>query len=367
MVARNRILYSAGLRRTFCILFGVSAAMAVTQALAAQVSSEGNVSLTLSGQVNRALLWADDGTESRMLHVDNDNSSTRMNLEGTGRLNRDVDVGAQIEVEIQSNPSSQVDILGVGTGGATTFVDRKLEVYFDHKQYGKLSLGQGSMASDGTSEVDLSGTSVVAYSGVADMAGGIGFVGAGTTIGEAYANLDGLGRDDRIRYDSPPLGNFRVSVSSAGDSKQDLAVRYSGSLKGGLQFVAAGAYATDVNGPDLIDTQISASASIRAGSGFNLTGAMGVRELDGVTVQEPSFWYIKAGYIKGDKAFSVDFAQASDVSGIDDEFTSIGVAAVWNFRSAGTELYAGLRSHSLDDGVSRDDILALMTGARIKF
>ena len=49
---------------------------------------------------------------------------------------------------------------------------RKAEIYLESEQYGKLWLGQGSMASDTTAEVDFSGTTVVGYSLVADMAGG---------------------------------------------------------------------------------------------------------------------------------------------------------------------------------------------------
>ena len=96
MFALNTVPAAANLRRTFCIILGASAAMVAPSTMAAEVSSGGDVSLTLSGQVNRALLWADDGANSRVFHVDNDNSSTRFRLVGNGSLNQNVDVGAQI-------------------------------------------------------------------------------------------------------------------------------------------------------------------------------------------------------------------------------------------------------------------------------
>ena len=35
------------------------------------------VEVKLSGQINRAIMWANNGNESELFHVDNDNSSTR--------------------------------------------------------------------------------------------------------------------------------------------------------------------------------------------------------------------------------------------------------------------------------------------------
>jgi len=39
--------------------------------------------------------------------------------------------------------------------GPNNFTERKLEIYFDSKRLGRLWLGQGDTASNGTSEVDL--------------------------------------------------------------------------------------------------------------------------------------------------------------------------------------------------------------------
>jgi hypothetical protein len=50
---------------------------------AAAMASGGNrVMLALSGQVDRALLWGDDGRNSNLRNVDNNNSSTRFRIVG---------------------------------------------------------------------------------------------------------------------------------------------------------------------------------------------------------------------------------------------------------------------------------------------
>ena len=355
---------------------------AVAPGMAAEVSSGNDaVSLTLSGQVNRGLLYADDGTNSNVAHVDNDNSSTRFRMIGKGTLNEDITVGTQIEVQMESNSTANINIDGSTTGGndGLSFTERKLEAFIDSKRFGRLWIGQGDTASNGTSEVDLSGTSVVAYSGIADMAGGIDFGGfdfvagaplvADSNIGTVFSNFDGLSRDDRIRYDTPNFGGFMLSASNSDRKKSDVALRFSGDIGGGLKLAAAAAYAIDGD----IDPQINGSASILHESGFNLTGAAGQRELDDpARLEDPFFWYAKIGYIlKGDNgstAFAIDYTEADDVEFDNDEFTSYGVSVVHKFDKIGTDLYLAVRNHELDRPAANfDDILAVLGGARVKF
>ena len=52
------------------------------------------VEVKLSGQINRAIMWADNGNESEILHVDNDNSSTRFRLVGAEQAFSAPDAGA---------------------------------------------------------------------------------------------------------------------------------------------------------------------------------------------------------------------------------------------------------------------------------
>ena len=163
-----------------------------------------DIALKLSGQVNRAVLYADNGEVDDTFFVDNDNSSTRLRVRAVGDVTCDFKVGAQIEVQFESNSSAAIRFDQSGDAGPNNFTERKLEVWFDSEMWGRLWLGQGDTASNGTSEVDLSGTSVIAYSAVEDFAGGLEFEN-GQRIGAAFSNYDGLSRDDRVRYDTPTL------------------------------------------------------------------------------------------------------------------------------------------------------------------
>ena len=200
-------------------------------------SGKKGVKLTVSGQVNRGVLFADNGDDSEFFYVDNDNSSTRVRFVGVGQLTDDISVGTQIEVQFESNSTAAISFNQDSPAGPNNFTERKLELYGDSKRLGRLWVGQGDTASNGTSEVDLSGTSVVAYSGIADMAGGLEFstdsTGAiGPQINAAFSNFDGLSRDDRLRYDTPRFGGFMASASVIDGGSWDVAGRFSGDVSG---------------------------------------------------------------------------------------------------------------------------------------
>ena len=334
------------------------------------------VRLTVSGQVNRGILVTDDGDETDVFFVDNDNSSTRIRLIGDARFNEDISVGSVIEVQFESNSTADVSQNAQRNVGANNFTERKLEVFADSKTYGRLWLGQGDTASNGTSEVDLSGTGVVGYSSVADLAGGIQFqedgVLSGVSIGDAFSNLDGLSRDDRIRYDTPVISGAKLSASAIADARWDVALRYARELFGAHEFEAAIAYA-DVD--DDFD-QISGSVSLLLGDiipGANVTFAAGNQDSDTAGVNDANFLYGKVGYLFspfsiGDTALAIDYYYGEDIDANGDESASIGLLAVQNIDRIGTEVYAGLRNHELDrGGEDFDDIQALLFGARLKF
>ncbi len=338
--------------------------------------SSGNdkIKLELSGQVNRGVLFVDNGPTSEVFHVDNDNSSTRIRFIGKGQLNEDVSVGTQIEVQFESNSTAAIRIDQDSPAGPNNFTERKLELYGDSKTLGRVWVGQGDTASNGTSEVDLSGTSVVAYSGIADMAGGIAFAASGGALGprinQAFSNFDGLSRDDRVRYDTPKFMGFQGSASAVDGGSWDAAARFAGNFAG-TKVVSALAYA-DAGSRQGFD-QVNGSVSVLLPFGVSVTGAAGSRDLTGRAGSDPMTYYGKLGYKfrltdMGETAVGVDFAKTDDLAAVGDEFTTYGAFAVQRFDAIGTELYLALRNHELDrSGTDFDDIFAVLTGARVKF
>jgi predicted porin len=343
------------------------------------------VSVQLYGQVDRAFLAADDGNSSDYYFVDNDNSSSRFGLLGEAKVNDDITIGTRMEFEYQSNPSNVVNQEDKNPDGSS-FDDRWVDAQLTSKRFGKLYLGKGSTASDGTSEMDLSGTSVVGYASVEDMAGGILFYNDDTdalstsTVGSVFSDFDGLSRQNRVRYDSPAFWGFQLSGSLLSDGG-DVALRYAAKWGDDWEFAAAAAYADLQAISDTVDNQYNGSASILHSSGLNLTVAGGIQDLDSGLLNpdgtsrddDPSFYYAKLGYRAkwfevGETRFSVDYARNDDVAQDGDEAKSVGFQAVQNFPEWGSEYYIGYRWYGLDrEQTDFDDINAVMTGVRVKF
>jgi len=350
---------------------------AITETPATVKTGNPNADLKLYGQVNKAVLFSDDGDDSNTYLVDNDNSSTRVGLLGSIKPNDHFELGTLIEVEYQTNPSNLVNQNDKRKSDAD-FEKRHLDLWVDTNRFGKLSLGWGSAASDSASEIDLSGTSVVGFSSIAEMAGGQLFYNndtdslSTTAIRNVFTNWDGLGRDERIRYDTPSFKGFVGSTSYVTDGGGDVALRYNARIAT-FKLAAGAAYANPGSTSDTIDDQLAGSLSLLHDSGFNGTFAMGSRNHKESGRDDGSFYYTKFGYRAnwcplGVTSLSLDYGRFSDVDIDGDDADVIGLQMVQDLQDWGSEVYLGYRFHKLDrNGEDYNDINALMTGMRVKF
>jgi hypothetical protein len=341
--------------------------------------SDGTV-FRFSGQINMGVLHYDDGAEDFTNFVDNDNSSSRVRFQMLSPPDDAWRFEATLEAEYQplaSNVVSQLDDEPNWDFPATNI--RKAEIVFINESFGKLWLGQGSMASDGTAEVDNSGTSVVAYSAIPDTAGGYFFRFeddelSDITVGSAFSNLDGLGRKLRVRYDTPTFHGFGLRTSYGEDafggqnaSLYDVAAVYGGDLEA-LDLDAAVGFArnegTDTN---ILSGSIS---GLHKPTGISLTLAGGHEFTDG---PEGRYGYIKVGYQHeffdiGSTAFSVDYYFGRDMAADGSDSDSVGLAAVQNIDAYNLQLWALWRNHHYDDSDGDyDDGQAVFGGALFKF
>ncbi len=326
------------------------------------------VDFAISGQINRAAMYADDGDSAKWFFVDNDNSSTRFRFTGSNDFDHDLSVGIVWEVEMQSNPSNEMDMDLTGDTTDVNFNERKMEFWVGHT-VGKLWLGQGSMASDGTSEVDLSGTDVAAYSSVGDVGGGFEFqnngVGTGISVGGSRSNFDGLSRKDRVRYDTPKFWGFHGSGSVGNSSIWDAALRYAGDF-GWAKFAAAGGWSDYGTSSTTNDNIFSSSASMLFDFGLNLTASYAHRKQDN---KDPYNIFGKVGYKFLEKhAASIQYSRTENLSANDDKGDTFGIGYVFTpWKSV--EFYGTYYLYMLDrdKGSDPDDINVFMAGGRVKF
>ncbi|MBL8323523.1 MAG: porin [Rubrivivax sp.] len=324
----------------------------------------------LSGHVNRLLVQVDDGTQNRLFHADNVNSQTRFRFTGTHEVQPGLRAGINWEVGYTSNPSSSISMTTRSVDA--TFNERHAEVFL-LGPWGKASFGQGDGAANGGMEVDLSGTTVINYSGVTDI--GAGFAlrsGAvvGPTIGATIGNLDFESRYDRIRYDTPKWGPLSAAVSFGTKGNNDVheaAVSADSPLAGGRVAATLGFSRERRGGASGNEDTLGGSLSWRAANGFNVTLALGVSEDDNPALVRKEFGYLKLGYIVGNHAVSVDVGRGQDFALAGDRADVVGVG--YNYTAAKwLDLYAGAKQHKLDRaGTAFDAVNFVMAGMRLKF
>jgi hypothetical protein len=264
---------------------------------AAPISSGADkIRVSLSGQVDRAILYGNDGKSSNFRNVDNINSSTRFRILGEGRVAPDTTLGTNLEMELRQNPSSTTTLVQnqPQAAGAVSPTIRQADVFVAKQDWGGFRLGFGSTASYLTNENDLSGTFIAHYVGAAEMDGGFAFRQRGTmlvpggvggklvvspdgafgpAVGSVFNNFGGLGRDARIRYDTPVWEGLQFSTSYVDGGSYDAALRLGRSFEGGFRVIAAVAGA-DATHRDHTPTTNLGYAGVPAGftGGASLAG-----------------------------------------------------------------------------------------------
>ncbi len=381
--------------------------------LEATTARKGNrvVSLQVYGQVNKALLFFDDGIDDDVYVVDNDESGSRIGLKGTASVKPGVTAGFNIEFNYQdavSNGVDQGDIVDTSAGGVDAIIDgvgddadendisiRKNELWIESERLGRITLGQGSAASDGITEINLSSSN-------SDPGFDFGnsFVIrelSGLRLGDYGAGLDGLGRIDRIRYDSPSIYGFILSASWGEDDAYDVALRFKKEWNS-IRIAAGVSYAeADPDEPtggeidDIIDNTegdfelVAGSASImHVPTGLFLYGA--AAEIDDGVV-EASHWYIQGGIEKrflpyGTTTLFVEYGEYEDFAVgldgtdgliIDSQAELFGLGVVQKIDSAAMEIYGKVNFWSVEDTVvdgdtnEGEDLTTVLIGSRIKF
>lgn len=359
----------------------LAAAVGAALLLGAGAVQAQNLQVQLYGQVNRALMFADDGHRSKTFFVDGESSGTRFGIQGSSQVMPGLRAGARFEVEYQSNSSDSVNF-------DTPTNDPGLkERWFDvfvEGAWGRVNLGQGSGAADDASTIDLSGTGLANGICVCDWGGAIawrtssgGTIG-GRTLGSTHGNQDFESRYDRVMYTTPTFGGFRAQVGTGQKSNNgevnEASIWWSGKMAGEIQ--AALGWSDErsntlANGDS--NETMGGSVSWLHTSGLNVSFAYTESKVANVSPgRTGTHMWGKVGYKTGNHAFSVSYGIMEDQAADGDEGDAIGFGYVWTpIRWA--EFYAGVHMYTLDAQVSpgakvsAEDIQVAVIGTRIRF
>jgi hypothetical protein len=369
--------------------------------LEATTARKGNrkVSLTIQGQVNKAVLGWDDGVEQDAYVVGNKNDQTNFAFLGEAAIGPGWKAGYDLTIRVRDTLSDDVD-QDNSAGTAPVFQIWQSHWWIENDKLGKVSLGLASRVSDTAPETDLSETGLAGYAGVQDVGGAFILRRADTgraalVWGDLYNHFNG-DTANLVRWDSPELAGFVVSASWGEDDIWDAGLRYA--FEGKIvKFEAAIAYTevTTADSPVGTDpdsaTTVGSFSVLHVPSGLNFTMAGGNREWNGTltdedgidrTPEDTKFIYAKLGWLAnlnhlGPTAFYGEYGWFKDFvsAGIDaDGVASISLAAanagcanaadacrvagneaeVWgigvvqHIESAEMQLYLGYRHHTAD-------------------
>lgn len=333
---------------------------------------------TFYGQLNIGWLSFDDGQETESAVVDNANSNSRVGVNIDWAFANDTKLRFNFETSLGFLQSSALNIDGYDDWfyWDETYI-RKLDLQYGGN-FGKVYAGQGSMATDGAAESDLSGTTLAGYSAFGEVAGGFAFRNAdgtlsGVKVGSVFKNLDGS-RRFRLRYDTPEFSSFTVAfaygeeiLKDDDNTYYDIALRYANTI-GEVKVAAAIGYGvTDKpDGGDDVETVMGSVSALHQPSGISMTLAAGEQ------IDSGTYLYLKLGWqgdliAAGKTAIAVEYMTSDDL-GVDGSGDSWGLMAVQTFGDASTEVYAGYREYSVsDNGADLQDASSFLIGARWKF
>lgn len=373
---------------TFSALMLASAALGVTIAGHA-------MEFKASGHINRAIIGANNGEESDVGFVEGGGSPSRFRFTGRQVMDNGFVAGFSYEIGMDTNSSSKWDINSTSDVRSAHLDTRHILAYVQGA-FGKFTLGKGSAASDGTSEVDLSGTAFLGGGPMAQLyGGGITFLDDGGnslgTVGSAYDHFDGLSRTNNVRYDSPSIGGIVLSTSMSEGHAYDVAVRYGGEVASGIKVAMAADWLDSESRGSVVDQvgnrtpgtnkrfqEYGGSASMLLPSGLNFTGVYKHRKYKGAIASTDSdnakSYFGGIGYILDAHHFQVGWGQTKDLLNEGSKATQYSVAYKFDWTN-NVELYASYHLMQLDDAydVSRrrnadgQNINFVFLGTRIKF
>jgi len=342
------------------------------------------VSVELYGQVNKALLVWDDGIDSDAYIVDADYSSTRFGFRGSGQLKPGWTAGYRIEIQMESASSISVS-QDEGSLGGTAFPGddagtdisvRRTSLYVESEQYGRVTMGKTSIATDDIVYTYLGSVNVL---GAEFMGGGLrvrtsdpnpantqGYFPGGAGITDFAGGLQlsdiatdtDIGRRDAVRYDSPSFYGFILSAGAGESDEWDVALRFKKEWNS-IQVVAAGGYheQDDVDKDEFVDQNrwIVSGGIKHTPSGIFLNGVYVEQETEDLGSSGNAFTQLAVANNRLDDDETATYY--SIFGGIEGNYTGFGLSSFWLGFTAYEDFGVGTQVEDFDFGGATDDVM----------
>ncbi|MFN3623178.1 MAG: porin [Hyphomicrobium sp.] len=378
--------------------------------LEATTARKGNrkVSLTISGWVNEAVTFWDDGTESNVYVGTNSLEQSRFKFAGKAKIDKDLEAGYTLEVGVNghaSNKWNQDSLNGGNSSNDNVLTLRKSNWYIKSKTYGKVTVGL-----DGTSTYhllddadatntrnvsDAEASTVYVSSFLIRRDGGQATTLKWSDVARGFNNSTPgqNGRRNVVKYDSPEFGGFTASASWGEDDMWDTSLTYKGEFQD-FKLLAKIGYGestdpTATNCGSATDFKCTwwgaAGTLMHAPTGLYVYGGYGEQKVETLSPgleDSSTTWFIQPGIerkwhplgkttVFGEYREDEAGANSGKTLGADLTFWSAGL--VQNVEAAAMDLYVMYRHAEgdyTDNGAvkhSIDDLDMVISGARIQF
>ena len=329
-------------------------ATAVAGAIAPMAAQALDVSV--SGHVNRAIRFADNGVNSDVQNIDGSASKSRFRFTAEGEVMPSITAGAHIEYGASNNGGGSLDV--EAEDGGANFDARHSLLYFGG-DFGKVTLGNAPAAGNGVMWTSHNGAWMgTEYS--PDTNSGLGVMMTdGTSTGYSVFSFFpsvNIGRKNTLRYDTPSIGPISVSASVQKDSATGHSWSFGASLGhdvGAANVIAGLIYMDDVLG---------IAGGLAFANGTSVNAAWGSDDASG---QDYEDMYINVAHSWGSMSVAVDYRSTENSDNM--EGRAIGLGAQYAL-GGGVDVYAGFNSYSFDaPDMDLEDINAFHIGSRVRF
>ena len=378
--------------------------------LEATTARKGNrkVSLTVSGFVNEAVMFWDNGAESNTYVVTNPYAPSRFRFVGEAKINDEWKAGYYIEVQATGAAGSSVTTDNDDAGFGISL--RQSNWFITSKRLGTVRVGQASSATD---DIILGSPANINHAQSQDELMGVALAFSnsatglltGVTPGGLAPGLD-TARRNVVRYDTPTFQGFRLAAAWGEDDFWDIGL-WMANTWGDFKVVFNIGYLEDTEGNGLGSSfalnalgfccqganfqEFKGSGGVmHVPTGLFVDGAWVHREFDsttgaGTVVNRADFdyWTIRGGLVRkdlmplGDTTFWGFYANAEDANIVvgtnsSSELDVWGLGVNQAISAAAMDVYLVYKNLSADvvtGGVAAnlEDIDIVYTGAIIRF
>ena len=329
-------------------------ATAVAGAIAPMAAQALDVSV--SGHVNRAIRFADNGVNSDVQHVDGSASKSRFRFTAEGEVMAGLTAGAHIEYGSSNNPGGGLDV--EMDDKKASFDARHALLYFSG-DFGKITLGNAPSAGNGVMWTSHNGAWMgTEYS--PDTNSGLGVMmtdgsSSGYSVFSFFPSVN-TPRMNTLRYDTPSIGPITLSASIQKEDATSHDWHFGASLShdvGAANVIAGLVYEEDVLG---------IAGGLAFPNGTSVNAAWGSDDSGGQDFED---MYINVAHSMGSLSVAVDYR--STENGMDMEGRAVGLGAQYSL-GGGVDVYAGFNNYSFDAPMKDfEDINAFHVGSRVRF